>query len=79
MKGVDLILFRASKSTMMSECPSIHQQILKNFSKTVGVAPLFQQVKFSKPPPSSPSLVFTMTTILYRKLMKSMGNSCNHT
>jgi hypothetical protein len=79
MKGVDLILFRASKSTTMSECTPVHQQILKHFSKIVDATPLFQRVKISKPPPSSPLLVFTMATILYRKLMKSVGNSWSHT
>jgi hypothetical protein len=54
MKSVDLILFRASKSRVMGECTSTHPQILKHFSKIVGAAPLFQQVKISKPPPSSP-------------------------
>jgi len=64
---------------MMGECTPVHQQIFKNFSKTVGITPLFQQVKISKSPPSSPSLIFTLATILCRKLMKSMGNSCSHT
>jgi hypothetical protein len=78
-KGVDLILFRASKSTVMGESTTVHQQILKHFSKTVGTTPLFQRVKISKPSPSSPSLVFTLATILYRKSMKSVGNSRSHT
>jgi hypothetical protein len=63
----------------MGECTPVHQQILEHFSKIVGAVPLFQWVKISKLPPSSPSLVFTLATILCRQLMKSMGNNCNRT
>jgi hypothetical protein len=40
--GENLILFRAFKFMVMGECTPKHQQILKHFSKTACLIPLFQ-------------------------------------